>query len=313
MFHENFDENIFDEWNTYLISPTVEKVKEENWEYESVSQNLNLSITQRNIYQDYLMDQIKQLPKQYDSGLPNQYMLAALSEVLLLPLFVVIILLANIFSIEKEQKTDQIIYPTSASQRKITIAKLLSGYFFAIGLMLLPILIVYMFSTIVFPIHCWDLLVTLLDFKSIDLLIPTTYLTLLINAILLSLISTIAIATLTMFLSYFMKNRFVVIVMMFVFMLVGMVTSVIYIQADWFHIFSFSHPFCMVLYQSYFSQTSMLWGMPIDFGVPYLFNETMVIPVRWIVMGGWVILSLFLSSWIYINSRKILLLKFSQT
>lgn len=116
-----------------------------------------------------------------------------------------------------------------------------------------------------------------------------------------------------MFLSYFMKNRFVVIVMMFVFMLVGMVTSVIYIQADWFHIFSFSHPFCMVLYQSYFSQTSMLWGMPIDFGVPYLFNETMVIPVRWIVMGGWVILSLFLSSWIYINSRKILLLKFSQT
>lgn len=25
MFHENFDENIFDEWNTYLISPTVEK------------------------------------------------------------------------------------------------------------------------------------------------------------------------------------------------------------------------------------------------------------------------------------------------
>lgn len=303
-YHTGDEMDVFKEWNTYLISPTFSHVKEDNWEYTQITHNKKLSTNQQQVYKDYLMQQVNELPQTYDSGLPNEYLLQTLSQVVVIPLFIIMILLANTFSIEREFKTDQIIYPTKATQHKITISKLLSGYISAIGIILLPIVIVFILSMFIFPIHDLNVMVTFLTLNSIDVLIPTTYLTLFINMVLLALVSAISVASLTMMLSYFTKRKFIVIIIMFVYMAIGFMTSFIYVQEIWYSLFTFSHPLYMTAYQCYFALQSNLFGIPLGGEIPYLFTDSIVIPIRWIVVEGWSLFTIFTFIVLSMHSKK---------
>lgn len=303
-YHEGGEMDVFKEWNAYLISPTFESIKEDNWEYSHIVQNKNLSEKQQQVYQDYLIQQVNQLPQTYDSGLPNEYLLSTLSQAVILPLFIIMILLANVFSIERECKTDQIIYPTQATQHKITIAKLLSGYISAIGIMLIPIVIVCILSMFIFPIHDLNVMVTFLTLNSIDVLIPTTYLILFKNAILLVLMSAISIATLTMLLSYFTKQKFIVIIVIFVFMVMGYITPFINIPVSLYSLLTSSHPLYMSSYQCYFALQSVLFGNPLSTNIPYLFTDSMIIPIRWLVIGTWSLFTVLTFIFLSKHSKK---------
>lgn len=303
-YHESGEKDVFKEWNTYLLSPTIESIKEDNWEYSYIVQNKHLSEKQKQVYKDYFIQKVNELPQTFDSGLPNEYLLQTLSLVVIFPLFIIMILLANVFSIERECKTDQIIYPTQATQYKITIAKLLSGYISAIGIMLIPIVIVCILSMFIFPIHDLNVMVTFLTLNSIDVLIPTTYLILFKNAILLVLMSAISIATLTMLLSYFTKRKFIVIIVMFVFMAIGYITPFINIPISLSSLLTFSHPLYMSSCQCYFTLQSNLLGIPLGGEIPYLFTDLIVIPIRWLVIGGWSLFAIFIFIVLSIHSKK---------
>lgn len=287
--YSKIENNVFREWNAYLLNPTLENVKKESFNIGSMYTNEKFNSKQIKVFDDYVMEEVSNLNKVFDSGIPNQLLLSTLSHVYILPLFVIMILLSNLFSIEKECHTDQIIYPTATSKHKITIAKLISGYLFAGGLMLLQFVIVYLFSLIVFPVHSWDLIVTS-NFISVNPIVPTTYLTLLIYAIVLPIFAALSISTLTMLLSYIFEKKFVVIIILFVFMAMGYFMSILNIESIWNIMFRFFHPLNMSMFDLYFAE-----GYIYVIGNPYLVSESMVFAMRWLVMGGGSLFIIFIS------------------
>ena len=303
--HQSIDNNIdtshliSSEWNAYLLNPQLKNVWEVNYLASTLTQNEKLTKEETTTFQKYLMSEVESLPHQFESGLPNQFMLRALSMVYILPIFVIMIALANIFAIEREYQMDQIIYPTQSNRHRITIAKLITGYLFSIGLIILQLIIVYLFGSLAFPIHGWNFLVTSIDFFSVIPIIPTTYLTLLIYAIVLPLFGAIAMATLSMGLSYVLKKKFIVIIPLFILVIVGMFCQMIYIPSFMKTFFEFCLPINMIQFYNYFLENNIL-----GIGSPYIISEAFVIPMRWIVIGLWGFITILVINIIYKQSYK---------
>lgn len=255
-----------------------------------------------------LLNNEKSLPTHFDSNLPNTRMLESLSFVYILPIFVIMIALANIFTIENECHTDQIIYPTKLNKRKITIAKLFVGYSLSIGLVWLQFIMVFIFGMIVFPVHSWNMVVIRMNFDVLLPLIPTTYFTLLMYAILIPTFAAIAIATFTMSLSYTLQRKFNVIIILFVYMIIGLILSQLGIgnlshathMNDWMYYFIQQlHPISMSMYHLYFDE-----GLWYHIGSPLVHINGLVIEMKNVVIIVWGAISVLVSIVITRLSKK---------
>ena len=148
-----------------------------------------------------------------DSNIPNTLFVEALYNLEFASLLILVIILANTFAMEKHYKTYQLMIPTAAGNRRITAAKLCAGIMLALGIVLLQFLLVFAMSCIFLPLR--DLNLTYYSQSQASLNITAyvfTYQTLIVNAMLLIAIASIASAFVTMLISYITKNRFATVI-----------------------------------------------------------------------------------------------------
>lgn len=237
----------------------------------------------------YLETQVQDLPTTFDSSLPNEMLISTLSSTLWIGIIVIMIILANTFSMEKKYNMEQIINTTKKGKLKITIAKVITCLLFSVGMMSMIILSCFIVSWMLLPVRTWDMIM-------IGRYIQTsafTYRYLFTYMFMLAIMAALATGVLTMFLSYITKNRFVVIIGMFLFMVAGFPLSQSQALPD---IVLAVLPYNMTNFTGYFS-------VP-HFNFPYAFINDQVIPLRDVALMVWPIICMFICVVIIVHSRK---------
>lgn len=148
-----------------------------------------------------------------DSNIPNTLFVEALYNLEFASLLILVIILSNTYAMEKHYKTYQIMIPTAAGNRRITAAKLCAGIMLALGIALLQFLLVFVMSCIFLPLR--DLNLTYYSQSQASLSITPyvfTYRTLIMNAMVLITIASMATAFVTLLVSYITKNRFATVI-----------------------------------------------------------------------------------------------------
>ena len=164
------------------------------------------------------LNQIKQTIKNNDFVFGDtsdmEQFIQLLTKFTFFTLLVSAIVLANSFSIENHNKTDQVIVPSKTGYKNITIAKLTAGFLVAFTTALLQFLVVLIIANQKLNLDGWDCSMTKEIFLSVYSYKEYTLL-----FIGLLLLATFVISMLTMALSFFTKNQFITIIIMFLFIM----------------------------------------------------------------------------------------------
>lgn len=231
------------------------------------------------LIQDYLISKAENLPQTFDSAISNNLLINSLQRILLVPLFVVVILLANIFGIEKQNGMEEIIYPSVSAKYKITIAKVITGTCVGVGIVWLQILVCFIVSYILLPVHTWNMTITTMANSSLtgynSIYIPFTYLTVILYSFILITIGTFLTSLITLLVSYIKKSRFVVVIVMSVMIVLSWFIKDI---ASIPTLIKGLMPFNMLSFLDYF------YGYVIYSASPYLVLGNIVIPLRILVI-----------------------------
>lgn len=260
-----------------------------------VQRDDTLSKEQRKILIDYIQNEMDKLPSTFDSSVPNNLFMNQLQFILLIQAFVVVVILANIFGIEKQYDMDVIIYPTQTTKYKIVIAKFITGFLITLGVLWSQILVSLLVTYLILPIHNWNIAVMTMGGTQIqDVII--TYASLFIQTILLSSVGTLAIAFITMVLSYMTKSRFIVVICMFVFLGMNFIFKDLSFIPS---VIRALHPYNFMNYMAYF-----IGNGDISFGFPYMFIGNHIIMIRTFVIGVWIVIILIGSYLVVRNAKK---------
>lgn len=251
------------------------------------------------LIQDYLISKAENLPQTFDSVVPNNLLINSLQRILLVPLFVVVILLANIFGIEKQNGMEEIIYPTVSSKYKITISKLIVGTCVDVGVVWLQILVCFVVSYIILPVHTWNMIITTMASSHVaengQAYIPFTYLTLVLFGFILVTIGSFIISLITLLISYIKKSRFIVVIIMSVLLALSWFIKDI---ASIPMLIKGLMPFNMLSFLDYF------YGYANQSVYPYLVLGNIVIPLRVMAIILWGLFGLVAVWWLVKHSRK---------
>lgn len=251
------------------------------------------------LIQDYLISKAENLPQTFDSVVPNNLLINSLQRILLVPLFVVVILLANIFGIEKQNGMEEIIYPTVSSKYKITISKLIVGTCVGVGVVWLQILVCFVVSYIILPVHTWNMIITTMASSHVaengQAYIPFTYLTLVLFGFILVTIGSFIISLITLLISYIKKSRFIVVIIMSVLLALSWFIKDI---ASIPMLIKGLMPFNMLSFLDYF------YGYANQSVYPYLVLGNIVIPLRVMAIILWGLFGLVAVWWLVKHSRK---------
>lgn len=165
---------------------------------------------------------LQNVPDIFDSPIPNNLYFQIIGKktfpILLLSLFVIVIILSNTFGIERQSHMEQILFSTQLSKSKIVFIKWLAGSLIAVLIMMIQLIISLVIAYFIFPIHTWNLLAQITDY--IIEITSYTYFDLLCIVFLLSIVSALAISTLTLLFSYVCKNRFQTVLIMIFFLVI---------------------------------------------------------------------------------------------
>lgn len=178
---------------------------------------------------DYYYQELMQQEAYYDSDLGNYYLFENMSHPLLLtlPLILIAIMLCDMFSLDKQCRCDQIIMASKYGNAKVRGCRVLVGFLTAIGVVVMQQLVIIAVSVIMLPIHSFDM--SVLSLMPGNLPIANSYIqsysNILLSACLMIPLAATAIAAITMLLSYICKNRFVSVIVMLVFIIVGVSIS----------------------------------------------------------------------------------------
>ncbi|MEG0527350.1 MAG: ABC transporter permease [Longicatena sp.] len=250
-----------------------------------------------------LLDRFQKAPHDIGSNIGNNLYLKSMYELDIFSLLVIILIVSNIFAIEKQHKTDQIMSPSFHGARNIAIAKLITGVLFAIGIVALQISIITLMSIIFLPMS--DVGFTV--YAQSQFFFPNglteflfTYKEMIFNGILLIMISAIATACITMLISYISKNRFVTVIpLLLIFILTGYILIFDSILPG--TILDLFFPAQMVHFTRFFHLT--FYPGQAQF-LPYftMFGQTFA----WkdAIMLFWVLMSLGMSMFVVMHSRK---------
>lgn len=216
----------------------------------------------------YLEEQAKSLPNTFDSTIPNQMIIDAMDNTLWISFICIIIILANTFGIERQYNMEQIIYPTKASVFRVTIAKIVTGTLISFVIMVLTMLSCLLVSYVLLPVHTWNIAIIGGD----GIKIAYTYLDILIYTFALGIMCSFATACLSLVLSFIIKNRFAVIITMFIYF-----GSIIFLNIQ--GIYRLMHPYIMLHSYEYFSRFES-----------FTYIGDKITPYRDIVLVGWLII-----------------------
>lgn len=227
-------------------------------------------------YENQLMKET--LP--YDSTVGNHLMLKNIDDIDIIFMLILVVLLADIFAQEKHYKTDQIMIPTKDGAKKLVKAKLLCGTSLAVGILLLQYSMIFIATFLYVPLRSLDLAVfSQADAGYINMMsFVFTYREVLFSMIVLMLIATLAVAVVTMTISYFSKNSFITVIVMLLLLLFPFVMS--FGKTGIFAYISSIFPTSMLAIENYFSWLSS--------GYPPLVNiMNTLVPLKNLVCAGW--------------------------
>lgn len=191
--------------------------------------------------QVFLEKEAKSLQNTFDSVIPNEMIIDGMENCLWIALICISIILANTFGIEKQYDMEQLIYPTKASPFNITIAKITAGTIVSFVTMLCTLLSCFLVSYILLPVHTWDVAII----GEVGIRSVYSYQDVLVSLLKLSLMCSLATACISLLLSYITKNKFVVIVIMFLYF-----GSIIFLDIQGY--FKMMHPYNMLHISQYF-------------------------------------------------------------
>jgi hypothetical protein len=227
---------------------------------------------QKSQMKTYLSKQVESLPNTFDSILPNEMVQRGMDNCLWIASICIMIILANTFGIEKQYNMEQLIYPSQAGAFKITIAKIISGTLISFITMLATILMCLLVSYILLPVHTWNIAYLSLGDRGFNIYNVFTFQNILSYIFILSLMSSLVIAMLVLLLSYITKNRFAVIIAMFLYF-----GSIIFLNIEGFY--KMLHPYTMTHSYDYFEN---IWAYTLFQGdiMPY----RMIVPIIWVIV-----------------------------
>lgn len=251
---------------------------------------------EQNILLEYYYNHSQNLPIYFDSTISNNLMFDSLENVLLLPLFLVVIILANVFGIERQTKMESILYPTKTTKQKLIIAKLITGIIAGLFIVFSQVILCIIVSYMLVPIHTLDIVVLPMANTSIGEYVPYTYLTMLIQGLLFIAISTLSISIITLLLSYVLPNRFAVVIIMIVFLTASFFLGQLEIIPTIIKLFL---PYNM----SSFLKCFYGYIVAGQYDYPYIFINSTLIPLKWIMFIIWIFLS-SLTSYLMIKHSK---------
>ena len=182
----------------------------------------------------YCDQKLSQMSHHYDSTISINLIVQAIEKSLIPTLFIVFILLSNIFGMEKQYQTDQIIYPTLMTRYKIVQSKLIAGIVIGLGLTFIQVMICFAVGIILVPIHDLNVIVSPMAQSALYYpQYPLTYIELLMTYIFLIITAFLIITIVTMFISYITLNRFITVIAMFVMMLVNIIITYMMYIPSW--------------------------------------------------------------------------------
>ncbi|MDE6953367.1 MAG: hypothetical protein K2P09_06095 [Erysipelotrichales bacterium] len=246
----------------------------------------------------YYQDHFQQNNHYFDSPLSMNLLSISLSHMMVIPLYILVIVFANLFGMEKQYHIEQVIYSTKVTKFKITIAKVITALIVSIGYIMLFLLLGFIISSMLLPIRNFNIINMVMSTSSLNgyahMYVPFSYMNILVQSVLLILIGTITIMTLVCLLTYFIKNRFIIVVIMFGFLFMGMILKDAQYVNDFIRALL---PMNMLSYVEYF-----IGYINESVSYPYfIFNQ--VISYRFIVMVLWSIISTLLIGIIFYHSQ----------
>lgn len=244
-------------------------------------------IRQEKQFQEYYQSLFNRHREEFESPLSMNMFMMSLEKMFIIPLFICVIIFANCFGQEKQYRVEQLIYTTKSTKYKITLAKMMNALMISFMYMLIFIGIGYVLSMIYLPIRTLDIMQmnmaqTFLNMSSF-LYVPMTYKEIIVLGMILVSVSFLTIISLLLGLSYSLKDKFVVIVIMLGVILGGIVildTTVIW---DMIRAFIPSH---LVYFHKYFTGF-----VSREIAYPYIVVGGNVISYRVMVVVLWSFMS----------------------
>lgn len=250
-------------------------------------------------FQHYYQSLFDSYNNNFESPISMNMFMMSLEKMLIIPLLICVIVFANCFGQEKQYNVEQLIYTTKATKYKITLAKIIVAMLVSFGYMLVFMGIGYILSMIYLPIRNLDIIQmnmaqTFLNMTG-ALYVPMTYKDILIVGMVLVSVSFLTIISLLLGLSYSLKNKFVIIVIMFGIILGGIVILNISAITDIIRAFIPSH---MIYFTKYFAG---FINRKISY--PYIVSGD-VISYRMIVVSVWSLISFIIMITMCFHAKK---------
>lgn len=267
------------------------------YQYNILLNGLELS-EMNPLLSSYYQNYFQQGNHYFDSSLSMNLLSTSLGHMIVISLYILVIVFANLFGIEKQYHIEQVIYSTKVTKFKITIAKVITALIVSVIYIMLFLLLGFVISSMMLPIRNLNIMNMVMSASSLNgyahMYVPFSYIDILIQAVLLILIGTITIITLVCLLSYFIKNRFVIVVIMFGFLFVGMILKDAQYVNDFIRALL---PMNMLFYVEYF-----IGYVNESVSYPYFVFDK-VISYRFIVVVLWSIISTLLIGIIFYHSQ----------
>lgn len=251
-------------------------------------------------FQYYYQSMFDRHREEFESPLSMNMFMMSLEKMFIIPLLICVIIFANCFGQEKQYRVEQLIYTTKSTKYKITLAKIMSTLNISFMYMLIFIGIGYVLSMIYLPIRNLDIMQmniaqTFLNMSNV-LYVPMTYKEIMVLGMILVSVSFLTIISLLLGLSYSLKNKFVIIVIMLGVILGGIVildTTVIW---DMIRAFIPSH---FVYFHKYFTGF-----VSREIAYPYIVVGGNVISYRVMVVVFWSFMSLIIMIAMCFHAKK---------
>ncbi len=197
----------------------------------------------------------------------------------------ILVILANVYGIEKQYDMEQLVYSTKMTKQKVVQAKWIAGIILSVGLMLIAFLISFVLGNLFLPVHSFSMPVISLgtmlggypDFRMM-----INYWQLYLVIILLICVGAMAVSVVTMMVSYVFKSQFITIIILMVLLFITTIMPGA----------SFCPPFVILnlipQYVAGFGLVSILFGGCALGELPYVFGE---VPLWIFVVGIWTLVT----------------------
>lgn len=219
----------------------------------------------------------------FSSPVPHNILVNVFNQIGLPVVICLMIMLANIYGVEKQNNMEQMIYATKLTKQRILQSKFIAGIIFSTCVGLLALVTCFIVGNIILPIHSFQMPV--MDLGSSIVLglydAQLAYWQLYFIFIILFMMGIIAIGVVTMFVSYLFKSQFKVIIIL---MLTLFMTT--FLQVTIFH-FPFVIRSLLPQSMCYYHLFTYVFGTFTTGELPFVFGN---VPLWIFVIGVWLVI-----------------------